>query len=208
MNISQAYNSWSANYDEVENKTRDLEARTFRTLVSEISFEKALELGCGTGKNTQWLSEKAQQVLAVDFSIEMMNKAKTKVGDNVVFRFADVTKPWEFIEHTIDLITCSLILEHVKNLDFIFEQAALKIKSGGHFYIGELHPFKQYSGSKARFETGEGVYTLECYVHSVSDYINSAWNHGFECVKMLEPSDDDSAENLPRIAAFLFRKTR
>jgi ubiquinone/menaquinone biosynthesis C-methylase UbiE len=207
MNTSQAYNAWSASYDEVENKTRDLEAKTIRTLLGDISFKNVLELGCGTGKNTEWLSKKAEHVTAVDFSPEMMERAKEKVGANATFRFGDITKSWDFADKKYDLITCSLILEHVQDLNFVFEQAAAKTNEGAFFYIGELHPFKQYNGSKARFETNEGTFTLECYVHHISNYINSAKRNGFECVQLLEPSDDGSQEMIPRIAAFLFKKT-
>jgi ubiquinone/menaquinone biosynthesis C-methylase UbiE len=207
MNTSQAYNSWSASYDEVENKTRDLEAKTIRSLLADIPCKNVLELGCGTGKNTEWLSQKAEQVTAVDFSIEMMNRAKAKVGTNVSFRFGDITKPWDFAEQKFDLITCSLILEHIDDLNFVFQQAAEKTETGSFFYIGELHPFKQYNGSKARFETAGKTFTLQCYVHHISDYINNAKLNGFECVQLLEPSDDGSKESIPRIAAFLFKKT-
>ena len=34
MNNREAYNSWSESYDTVENKTRDLEARALREIVS------------------------------------------------------------------------------------------------------------------------------------------------------------------------------
>jgi len=38
-----------------------------------------LELGCGTGKNTEWLVTKAKQITSVDFSPEMLVKAIEKI---------------------------------------------------------------------------------------------------------------------------------
>ena len=50
MNVREAYNAWSATYDAVENKTRDLEARALRESVSAAEALDILEIGCGTGK--------------------------------------------------------------------------------------------------------------------------------------------------------------
>ena len=57
MNNRQAYNLWSETYDTVENKTRDLEARALRESVAGENLD-ILEIGCGTGKNTEWLLRK------------------------------------------------------------------------------------------------------------------------------------------------------
>jgi trans-aconitate methyltransferase len=39
-------------------------------MLSKITFDSVSELGCGTGKNTEWLVQKATQVVAVDFPKE------------------------------------------------------------------------------------------------------------------------------------------
>ena len=207
MQNKEAYDSWSASYDSIVNKTRDLEALSFRSLLSKISFSKVIELGCGTGKNTEWLVEKAKQVLAVDFSEKMLMAAKRKINkNNIEFVTADITKPWNFTDQKADLVTCSLILEHIENVDFIFQQANLHLSSSGFFYVGELHPFKQYEGSKARFETDSGLLTLECFIHHISGYTNAAANNGFTCLSLTEWFDEDNKKSTPRIIAFLFQK--
>lgn len=207
MSIQQHYNQWSNTYDAMENKTRDLEKRAGMNMLNTIRWDTVLELGCGTGKNTAWLSEKAQQHLAVDLSDGMLEKAREKVtSENVVFQQADITKPWHFITEKIDLIICSLILEHIEDLGFIFSEAASVLNEGGHFYICELHPYKQYSGSKARFETGEGTQVLQCFVHHVSDYTNAAVKNGFSIEVVEEWFDSDDRSNPPRLLSFLFRR--
>ena len=119
--VRQSYNSWSATYDLVENKTRDLEARACREILSGISFETVIELGCGTGKNTEWLAERAKHVTAIDLSEEMQAVARRKIkAANVSFKLADIKEPWDFAGENADLITCSLILEHIDNLDVVF----------------------------------------------------------------------------------------
>ena len=96
----------------------------------------------------------------------MLAKAKRKItSENVVFKQLDLRETWDFADESFDLITCSLALEHIENLDFVFAEAARVLRANGKFYFGELHPFKQYQGTKARFETGEGIFELECFVH-------------------------------------------
>ena len=163
MNIKSAYNKWSASYDEVENRTRDLEGRALREILSGKKFDNCLEIGCGTGKNTIWLEGITGHLTSIDLSEEMLLKAKAKIkSEKVEFKQSDINAPWNFTDKKFDLITFSLVLEHIKDLDHIFDQASKLLSDDGIVYVGELHPFKQYSGSKARFETESGIQILQC----------------------------------------------
>jgi ubiquinone/menaquinone biosynthesis C-methylase UbiE len=207
MNIKQAYEIWSEHYDTTKNKTRDLEAIALRKKLKPIQFNTCLEIGCGTGKNTQWLIERAVEIVAVDFSEKMVAKAIDKVNsDKVSFIIADINQPWNFAKKQFDLIIFSLVLEHIEDLDSIFKQAYRSNKSGGYLYIGELHPFKQYMGSNARFETEEGEQNITCYTHSFSDYTLLAEKNGFELVTINEFFDDNNRKSIPRILTLLFWK--
>src|SRR5688572_28474600 len=125
MDTRQAYNSWASQYDTNLNKTRDLEAQVLRTSLAHVPFQHCLEIGCGTGKNTVWLMEKAGRVTAVDLSEEMLAKARAKISSpKVEFVQADITKPWSFATDKYDLVSFSLVLEHIEDLGPIFEKAA------------------------------------------------------------------------------------
>lgn len=207
MNVETAYKFWSEQYDTNENKTRDLEGLSLRETLQDIAFNNCLEIGCGTGKNTLWLEQKADIITAVDLTQEMIDKAKTKIQTNKVhFVKADITKPWSFLTIKYQLATFSLVLEHIENLDPIFEQLALSIEQGGYLYIGELHPFKQYAGSKARFMTDEGEQVVNCFNHNISDFTKAAKKFGFAIELVNEYFDDNDRNNIPRILTLLFRK--
>jgi ubiquinone/menaquinone biosynthesis C-methylase UbiE len=205
--VQQAYNSWAQQYDSNENKTRDLEARSLRETLAPLSFEHCLEIGCGTGKNTVWLLEKAATVTAVDLSEEMLAKAKEKITSPIVtFVQANITQPWNFTAKQFDLIGFSLVLEHIEFLQPVFEKAAAVLKPGGHLYISELHPFKQYSGSKARFDTTEGTQVVTCFNHHITDFTNAAKANDLVLVSLSEYFDDDDRNNIPRLLTLLFSK--
>ena len=207
MNVKEAYNSWSGQYDTNINKTRDLEAIALRNILSDINFESCLEIGCGTGKNTEWLITKGQKILAVDISEEMLSKAKQKITSNKVsFLNADVTASWTFTQGVFDLVVCSLVLEHIENITQIIKNISEHLASNGVLYIGELHPYKQYTGSQAQFETGEGVQLVTAFTHHISDFTEAALEHGLKVEMIKEYFDDNNRSNPPRILAFKFRK--
>lgn len=207
MNVQQAYNVWASQYDTNQNKTRDLEAKSLRETLRTVDVNRCLEIGCGTGKNTQWLVEKAEHITAIDLSEEMLARAREKIKtDRVTFRQADITTEWVFADGLYNLIVFSLVLEHIEHLEPIFEKAARVLQPGGYVYIGELHPFKQYSGSKARFDTEAGTHIVSCYNHNVSDFIQAASIHGLTVFNLDEYFDDDDRNSIPRILTILLQK--
>jgi ubiquinone/menaquinone biosynthesis C-methylase UbiE len=207
MNIKEAYNTWAGRYDTNSNKTRDLEAISLRETLANVPFESCLEMGCGTGKNTAWLLTKAKQLLSVDLSEEMLAKACQKItAEHVVFKQVDMLQPWTFTDHTFDLVVFSLVLEHIEDLSAVFKKVANVTKPGGFVYIGELHPFKQYSGTKARFETEAGLQVLTCFDHHVSDFTQAALQNGFAIETLNEYFDENDKHTLPRILTLLLRK--
>ena len=207
MSIENDYNIWAHQYDTNVNRTRDLDKKCTIETLNNLVFKNVLELGCGTGKNTEWLLNKAERIIGLDFSQEMLNKAEEKITDKrVTFKKSDLTKDWKIENNFADLITSSLTLEHIKNLNHIFSQANQKLNKNGLFFISELHPFKQYSGSKAQYETESGTKELEVYIHHISEYIDNAESNGLKFVEMKEWFDQNYQNRLPRLISFLFKK--
>ena len=208
MDVRESYNNWADQYDSNTNKTRDLEALALKERLADISFESCLEIGCGTGKNTAWLLTKTQDITAVDLSDEMLSKAKEKIlSDGVNFVQADINQPWTFTNKQFGLITFSLVLEHIEDIEGVFKKASERIKRGGYVYVGELHPFKQYAGSKARFETEGGEQIVPCFTHNLSDFTQAAKENGFSILDVNEYFDDNDRTLIPRILTMTLQMT-
>jgi ubiquinone/menaquinone biosynthesis C-methylase UbiE len=207
LNTQKAYNQWAKTYDTVLNKTRDLEGNALREMLGEVDFMYVLEIGCGTGKNTEWLEKKAEKLKAIDLSDEMLALAKLKItSPKVEFMQADITKEWDFAYKYYDLISFSLVLEHIENLKPIFKKVEENLDFGGYVYIGELHPFKQYNGTKARFDTENGTQIVDCFNHNISDFINAGLEANLNLVEIREYFDENSQTEIPRILCLLFQK--
>ena len=207
MSIQDAYDEWSKNYDADQNLTRDLDSQATHAALTGRRFKSMLELGCGTGKNTIFFAQIADAVHALDFSQGMLEKARVKAqAGNIRFEAADLTKPWPCVDSAYDLLACNLVLEHIADLSHIFSEAARVLSPRGIFLINELHPFKQYRGSRARFERSESTVKVDAFVHHISEFINTASGHGLKLVRFEELWHATDVDKPPRIASFLFEK--
>jgi malonyl-CoA O-methyltransferase len=207
MDIQNAYNEWSDNYDTNQNLTRDLDSSVTRSLLGGLRFDSILEIGSGTGKNTVFLAEIGERVHALDFSAGMIAKARDKVkAENVRFETADLTKRWPCEDGKYDLILCCLVLEHIKDLSQIFSEASRVLRPDGIFLVNELHPFKQYGGTKARFERADQTIEVDAFVHHISEFIHVAEENGLKLEKFNEYWHEQDAGKPPRLASFIFVK--
>jgi ubiquinone/menaquinone biosynthesis C-methylase UbiE len=207
MNIQQAYTDWSATYDQDRNLTRDLDEFVTRETLGHLRSNSALEIGCGTGKNTALLAQLSQHVYAMDFSAGMIEKAREKLSfDNVSFMVADITQPWHFAEQSFDLIVCNLVLEHIADLSFVFAEASRVLREDGRFFVSELHPFRQYQGTQARFQRNDETTQIPAFVHHVSDFIGAGEANELTLSGMKEWWHPEDQNEPPRIVSFMFQK--
>ena len=208
--IARAYDHWASSYDADRNATRDLDADVFRRAPLALPGSDVLELGCGTGKNTVWLAAVARSVLAVDFSLGMLSRARERVADpHVRFAQQDVRHPWRVPDDTMDVVVGNLVLEHVSDLSAIFSEAARVLRRNGQLWLCELHPERQRMGGQAHFiDTATGATThVPAFQHTVSEYVNGGIAAGLTLRAVGEWLEDDAAPGVPpRLLSVLFRK--
>src|ERR1044072_7686541 len=84
--IAQAYNEWAETYDTNADATRDLAAQVLRQSELRLGDRTVVEVGCGTGRNTASLAKRTSRIIALDFSDEMLARARANVpAPNVQF---------------------------------------------------------------------------------------------------------------------------
>lgn len=205
MTVRDAYNLWATSYDTDRNLTRDLDQQVTRAVLGGLRCGAILELGCGTGKNTEFLAQIGTHVYALDFTEGMIRQAQAKVRQpNVRFTLADLTQPWPVADHAIDLVVCNLVLEHIADLPSIFAEAARCLAPSGRFFVCELHPFKQYLGSKARLQHEGEQIAPPAFMHHMSAFFDAAAATGFTLTRLQEWWDEPDQQAPPRLVSFLF----
>ena len=206
--VVAAYDRWAASYDADKNATRDLDAHVMRRVPVNIRDREVLELGCGTGKNTQFLAEHAKHVIAMDFSEGMIARAHSRLAtSNVQFMMHDVRETLPLPSASVDLVVANLILEHVHDLAPVYFEAARVLRPKGQFFVCELHPYRQLIGSQAHFtdpRTGE-VVQVAAHVHTVSEYVSGGIEAGFLLRALGEWTEEESPPDAPpRLISLLF----
>jgi ubiquinone/menaquinone biosynthesis C-methylase UbiE len=90
-----------------------------------VYCSKSLELGCGTGTFARLLATRAQQVLALDLSPQMIRIARERSLQyaNIDFQVADALS-WEFPHEQFDCIISIATLHHLP-----LEEMLIKMKS-------------------------------------------------------------------------------
>lgn len=208
-NVRTSYAKWSHTYDEVDNPTRDLDEKVVKKMLTNLKGKDVIEAGCGTGKNTIWLSGKAKSVTAFDFSKQMLNVARNKIKSaNVKFIQQDISKKWKLPDEYCDVVTINLVLEHIRDIDFVFSEAYRILRKNGKLLVCELHPEKQKKGTKARFtETkSKAIVEIDSYYHSKSDYTKAGKNAGFKKIELKDWFDEKDTNQVPRLLSASLKK--
>jgi ubiquinone/menaquinone biosynthesis C-methylase UbiE len=207
--VAAAYDRWALTYDTDDNKTREMAGAVLRQSSIKLSGREVIEIGCGTGRNTQWLLEQDATVLALDFSEGMLQQARARVqSSSARFIQHDIRSVWPVENDSADVIIAMLVLEHIDELAPIASEASRALRKGGDLFLCELHPIRQLAGGQAQYtvhETGERE-LVPAYLHDVSEYVNTGLDSGFEVVHLGEWRDSGAERrDPPRLLSIIFR---
>ena len=88
-----AYTSFAQVYDLfMDNVPYEEWGEYLHTLFKEYGIEDGLllDLGCGTGKLTEYMSKKGYDMIGVDYSYEMLDIAKGQSGEEILYLLQDM----------------------------------------------------------------------------------------------------------------------
>jgi malonyl-CoA O-methyltransferase len=198
--VVAGYDRWAATYDSVANPTRAAAAAHLRAQPFALHGARVLELGCGTGLDTQWLAERAAEVVALDFAPAMLEIARRRLdASHVRFLAHDIAHPLPIGDGLMDLVVENLVLEHMAEIAGLFAEIRRVLRPGGVFAMCELHPYRQLMGTQARFVDPETAVEqlIEAYPHTIAEFTNAAIAAGLTPVRLGEEASD--AAGFPRI---------
>lgn len=209
--VQSGYDRWATVYDHDANPLPALDTPIVRAAIHavlpDLYGQRALDLGCGTGRHTVWLAEQGAHVVGVDFSTGMLEQAQRKPGaSGVQFLRHDLHEPLPLADGEFDLVVSSLVLEHLANLDQFFAETHRVLQPGGFAVISAMHPAMFLRGSQARFtdpDSGELVQPGSL-PHSLSAFVMAAVRAGFRLIDLQEISPEpDFAAHYPRAQKYV-----
>lgn len=108
-----------------------------------VEDKNILDLGCGTGRNSNYLGDLGNKVIGIEISRTAISIAKTRasgMGLNVDYRLGDIGEKYGIEDNSIDVvldITSSNSLNE-KGRDVYLEEVSRVMKKGGYFFVRAL----------------------------------------------------------------------
>ena len=108
-----------------------------RTIGYDLEHKKCLDIGCGTGRNAVYLSQKGLMVTAMDFVRSHINNINKMQVSNIVGVCHDVSKAWPFQNNEFDFAVDTFCFKHQipiqdKN---VYKQELLRTPNSGGIFL-------------------------------------------------------------------------
>ncbi|HWE85509.1 MAG TPA: class I SAM-dependent methyltransferase [Terracidiphilus sp.] len=130
---------WEANYQTKAFLSR-LKAFEMALMEHDVRGKRWLDVGCGSGRLSRWLSERGASVVGVDGSPEMVRTAQAAVqgrgceGGTPQFQVANL-ESLPFPDCSFDGVLCSSVLEYTNDPQLCLNEIGRITKPGGTLLI-------------------------------------------------------------------------
>ena len=176
------FNQQAATYD---TDMRGQHARSLYPILlerlSHISYQSALDLGCGTGEMIKQImqSDNHKELYGIDLSEEMLSVAKGKLPDQVKLLLGD-SESLPFPDNFFDVVYCNDSFHHYPAPQNVLSEVHRVLKPGGTFLMGDcwqpyigrmiMNFYMRHSkeGDVRIYSETEMVSMLSEYFHDVS----------------------------------------
>ena len=187
LSPQEGYGEWASTNEDVVLDLIDLRLLERLQSVRWNQVREAADLACGTGRIGVWLKQQGVAAVdGVDLTAAMLEGAREKGIYRQLF-LGDVLDTTPLEANTYDLVTVSLVDEHLPDIRPLYREGARITHSDGYFVLVGYHPFFLMSGIPTHFDraSGEPV-SIRCYVHLLSDHVQAALAAGWTLLEMHE----------------------
>ena len=191
VDAREGYGEWAPTYERTVEDAMDV-ALLERLRTVEWTGEVA-DLGCGTGRTGAWLASRGVAAIdGVDVTPEMLDAARQR-GVFRSLREGDVAAPG-LDAGAYDLVTSSLVDEHLADVGPMYREAARLLRDGGTFVHVGFHPhFIMASGMPTHYDGADGrPVAIETHVHQLSEQVAAGLGAGLTLAEMHERIVDDA----------------
>ncbi len=127
-------------------------------LTGDISGQRLLDVGGGTGRTAVKFAATAREVVVLDHSPAMLKVAQgrsarltTVVGEAENIPFPDAS---------FDVVTALFLIVHLKRLDYFFDEVRRVLVPNGRFIVSAIN-----QKDPPEIKTAQGIVKIESYYH-------------------------------------------
>jgi len=192
LSVREGYREWLPTYETTVEDDMDLVLFEALESITWTAVRRAADLGCGTGRTGAWLRGRdVPRIDGIDVTPEMLAIARSRT---IYERLAHADVSATGLDSgAYDLVTTSLVDEHLPDLRPLYREASRLLRPGGAHVLVGYHPhFIMTAGMPTHFDrrSGESV-AIETYVHLLSDHVVAARAVGLALIEMRERLVDD-----------------
>jgi len=155
----------------------------YREIICNIKNKNAIDLGCGLGQDTNWLTQNGFSVISCDISSLALNKLR-ELYPNAETVNLDIAKGLPFDSNSVGVINANLSLHYFKmdKTKEIFDDIFRVLEPGGLF-IGRMNsdkndyinPYSQEIEKDFYYDSSNGKYS-RLFNKEQFDILTTKWN--------------------------------
>jgi ubiquinone/menaquinone biosynthesis C-methylase UbiE len=183
--VRSAWNELSAFWDECMEAGATWQRHLIQPSVERLlrlePGERVLEIACGNGEFARRMNELGGQVLAVDFSEGMLERARARGGD-VEYRWADAMDEDALLAlgepMSFDAVVSNMAIMDMESIEPMVAASSRLLKPAGRFVFSTLHPAFNSGDVRPMVELDLEGGVTEVYSVKVSSYGESSSGKG------------------------------
>lgn len=156
--------------------------------------ERALDVGCGNGLYARRLAALGSEVVAFDFSAEMIQRARryaSPAGAVIVYHVLDATDEKALLglgEGAFDAALSCMALMDMAEIEPLFRALAQLLRPAGRFVFAVSHPcFNQARATRMAEAEDTGYEIVTTYAVKVYGYMTPSFAQGIALVGQPQP---------------------
>lgn len=204
-------------YSQMDRSQKGLEAagewHALKKMLPGFSGKRVLDLGCGYGWHCIYAVEHgASSVVGVDISERMLREARTKTQSPNVEYLQMPIEDIDFPDASFDIVISSLAFHYIESFESICQKVNRCLTPGGSFVFSVEHPVFTACGTQNWYDDAQGNHlhwpvdryftegiretdflgeSVLKYHKTLTTYLNTLLQNGFEIREIIEPQPDE-----------------